>query len=130
MAKTLSAVILTAAVAGIVAPAAASNILVAFNVVAPVFQGGVTTGNQPKTVTGHAASIEILTVGSAYKTNAQMCSLSGFYCGGGTKVLNLDDGSTAQLPQTYVAGTDVTAQLQISSFNTASVSVVGWLAVW
>ena len=59
-----------------------------------------------------------------------MCSLSGFYCGGGTKVLNLDDGSTAQLPQTYVAGTDVTAQLQISSFNTASVSVVGWLAVW
>jgi len=38
VAETLSAVILTAAVAGIAAPAAASNILVAFNVVAPVFQ--------------------------------------------------------------------------------------------
>jgi hypothetical protein len=122
--------VLTVGLVGIATPAFASNIGYYFNVVAPVFQGGAITGSQTKTTTGHWGFIDITSVGSSYKTNAQMCSLSGFYCGGGTKVLNLDDFSSARLPQTYVAGTSVTAQLQISSFNTASVQVVGYLAVW
>lgn len=104
-----------------------------YDVIAPLVQNGVTTAYQTKTYTGHGTTrdagtgyVSVASVGSTYKTDAQMCSVGGFACGGGIKVRNLDDGSAAYQFNSYAAGTSqMVGQFQISSPNLATVRITG-----
>lgn len=98
-----------------------------FNVVVPQFQAPyLGVGSQTKSGSNVAGDISITSVGSSYTVDATLCIAYGVNCSVGTKVLGLNDSTSAKLPNRIgsgVAGTQPV--LQIGSWNVVSVQVIG-----
>lgn len=98
-----------------------------FNVVIPQFQAPyLGVGSQTKSGSNVAGDIAITSVGSSYTVDATLCVAYGVNCSVGTKVLGLNDGTSAKLPNRIgsgVAGTQPV--LQSGSWNVVTVQVIG-----
>lgn len=117
---------LSAALVGAGGVAYAGTTYENFNSILPVGQFPASTTFQTKTSTGVSGNIRITSIGSTYQVDAQMCSLYGAYCGGGTKVYYLDDGDSSTLPNSYSGGGQhITSNLQTSTWNSVTVQVIG-----
>ncbi|MEO8527994.1 MAG: hypothetical protein ABI435_02850 [Pseudolysinimonas sp.] len=126
LSRILAVSVVVAGLVGVGGVAWAGNSYVAFNLTLPVAQVAGNTASQTKATTGLAGNIHITSVGSTYTVDAQMCSLFGLYCGGGTKVFGLNDGQSSTLQNSYGGGgSGMVAQLRIGSFNSVSVQVIG-----
>lgn len=123
--NALATLVMATALVAIPMAAWAGTSKVYFNVTVPIWQGEKTTAAQTKAYGAGNGDLWIEAVGSTYKVDAQMCSLGGFYCNGGTKIFGLDDWTGANLPNIYAAGTNVILKLWSASPNAVNVQVQG-----
>jgi hypothetical protein len=127
--KLISIGAVVAALCGVASSAAASQIEKRYDVVLPAFQIPEYTPADTNTQTNVDGWINVTFIGASYKENAQMCSLGGAYCGGGTKmhdIYRLAPHDDADLPNSYAKGTKLVTSLTTSSFVHTSVVAQGY----
>jgi len=111
-------------------PAAAEVWSYYYNVTMPWGQQPRNTGVQDKWTSYKAGTISANSISGGYNIDAQMCSLSGLYCDGGTKIHNIPaNHATYSLPNTYVAGPNRAINIQPSTWNFGNVTAIGYSSV-
>lgn len=127
--KRIGVTVAVAIALAVAAPAVADGYAYYYNVTMPWGQQPRNTGVQEKTVAHGDGYIWVYDISDSYNIDAQMCTISGLYCGGGTKVYNLTDASggthTYHLPNTYSAGDNRAINIQPSTWNIGNVTSIG-----
>ncbi|MFC6356742.1 hypothetical protein [Luethyella okanaganae] len=111
------------ALLGVSGVAYAGTAYESFDTVLPVGQFAGWTTSQTKAYNNTPGQISISSVGSSYEVDAQMCTNVPTNCG--AKVYYLNDGDFENLPNSYASGTTVRMQMQISTWNSVKVQVIG-----
>jgi hypothetical protein len=127
--KLISIGAVVAAICGVATSASASQIEKRYDVVLPGIQAPNYTPSDTKSKTSVDGWIDVTFIGGNYKENAQMCSLGGAYCGGGTKEHDIfaETGHDAKrLPNKYGSGTPLVVSLTTSSFTVYTVVAQGY----